>query len=243
MGRLSALRLANAGAKVAVLDMNEEGMAETCSLASNISAYRCDTSDLANVREVVAQVEGELGSIDRLTQAAAIMPAGLLKDMPAELINKQMLINYCGTVNMVKTVMPAMLARHSGDIIIFGSMAGDVLTNHLGGYCATKSATNTFGEVLIKENKNCGLRILLVCPPMVATPLIEQALVDDKFSSLHGAHQSGRMSSPDFIVDEIEKALEKGKEILRPGEAKYLVALRRLAPGLLWKLMFKANQA
>lgn len=242
MGKLSAQRLAATGAKVAILDMNEEGLASTEASAESIKAYKCDTSNLEEVRSVVAQVEADLGPIDRLVQAAAIMPAGLLTEMSAELINKQMLVNYCGTVNLVKTVMPAMQARHSGDIIIFGSMAGDVLTSHLGAYCATKSATNTFGEVLIKENRDKGLRILLVCPPMVATPLIEQSLVDDGFASLQDAHKSGRMSSPEFIIDEIEKALEKGKEIVRPGEAKYLVALRRFAPSLLWKIMLKANK-
>lgn len=242
MGRIAARRLADAGAAVAIVDLNEEGLAETAASSPNIHPYRCDVSNLDEVRATVKQIETDLGPVDRLTHAAAIMPGGLLADMSAELINKQMLINYCGTVNMVKTVLDPMLERRKGDIIIFGSMAGDVLTGHLGAYCATKSATNSFGEVLGEELRNSGLRILLVCPPMVNTPLIKQALVDEGFESLQSSTKTGRMANPDSIIDAIEEGIEKGKKIVRPGEAAFMVRWRRFAPRLLWRVLHKANK-
>ena len=242
MGQIAARRLADAGATVAAVDVNEEGLAETAASSPNIHPYRCDVSSLDDVRATIRQIEADLGPIDRLTHAAAIMPAGLLADMPAELINKQMLINYCGTVNMVKTVLEPMLERRKGDIIMFGSMAGDVLTSHLGAYCATKSATNSFGEILIEELRNSGLRILLVCPPMVNTPLIKQALVDHGFESLQSSTKTGRMADPQKIIDAIEEGIEKGKQIVRPAEAAFMVRWRRFAPRLLWKMIHKANQ-
>lgn len=241
MGRLSATRLAEQGVRVAAVDLNEAGLRETASGSANITPFTCDTSNREQVDATVVAVESQLGPIDRLTHAAAIMPGGSLASMPSDRINQLMAINYGGTVNFTKAVLPGMLERRRGDMIIFGSMAGDVLTHNLGAYCATKSATNTYAEVLYRENKDSGIRFLLVCPPAVNTPLVEQALEAGP-KSLTQSREAGRMSAPEKIVDAIEAALEKGKWVVRPGEAAALTWVRRLAPGLLWKLMEKANR-
>lgn len=241
MGRVAALRLANQGAKVAIVDVNDKTLSKTSEESINIIPFKCDVSDLAQVEKMIVEVEASLGPIDRVTHCAAIMPGQTLKDMPAADITKMMAINYGGTVNMVKTVMPLMEQRGVGDIIMFGSMAGDVLTHNLGAYCASKSATNTFAEVLVHENKQTPLRILLVCPPMVNTPLVDQAVAHGP-GSIQGARETGRMASPESIVDAVEKALEKGKWVVRPGEAGFMVLWRRLFPRLLWRVMAAANK-
>ncbi len=240
MGRVAALRLANQGAKVAIVDLNEEALATVTAEHDNLTAFTCDISNLDQVRKVVEEVESSLGPIDRLVHCAAIMPGQSIKEMTAESTNKMMAINYGGTVNMVKTLWPLMDARGSGDIMMFGSMAGDVLTHNLGAYSATKSATNTWAEVLHHENKDSPLRFLLICPPMVNTPLIKQA-IDNGPGSIKTAGDD-MMVSPEFIIDEAEKAIEKGQWVVRPGSAKWMVRLRRYFPGLLWKIMEKANK-
>ena len=70
MGRISALRLAAAGAKVAIFDLNEAALAQTATQSPNIRAYRCNVADWVEVQARVAEVESELGPIDRLTHAA-----------------------------------------------------------------------------------------------------------------------------------------------------------------------------
>ena len=241
MGKVASLRLAHQGARVAIVDLNDRALQETAAESDNITPFKCDVSDLDSVKQLIADIEASVGPIDRLMHCAAIMPGQSLKEMPAENITRMMAINFGGTVNMVKTVMPLMEQRGSGDIIMFGSMAGDVLTHNLGAYCATKSATNTFAEVLVKENLNSPVRFLLVCPPMVNTPLVKQA-IDHGPGSLHSALDSGRMASPESIIDAVETAIEKGRWVVRPGEAGFMVLWRRLFPGLLWKVMEKANK-
>jgi NAD(P)-dependent dehydrogenase (short-subunit alcohol dehydrogenase family) len=241
MGREAALRLANQGAKVGIIDLNDRALTNTSEESINITPFKCDVSDLEQVKRVIDEVESTLGPIERVTHCAAIMPGQALKDMPAENINKMMMINYGGTVNIVKCIMPLMEQRGGGDIILFGSMAGDVLTHNLGAYCATKSATNTFAEVLAHENKNSSIRFLLVCPPAVNTPLVDQA-IEKGPGSLQGAKESGRLATPESIIDSVESAIEKGKWVVRPGEAGFMVLWRRLFPGLLWWVMEKANK-
>ncbi len=239
MGREAALQLARSGATVAIVDMNESGMEETCAQQSGITSYRCDVSKLEAVQELVAKIESELGPIDRLTHCAAIMPARPLAESNAGDINTMMAINYGGTVNMVQTVMPGMLQRGRGDIIMFGSMAGDIPALTLGAYCATKAATNSYAEILYHENRDSPLRLLLVCPPMVNTPLIDQA-AEHGPASLLQQRDAGKMATPEFIINAVETAIEKGQWVVRPGQAAFLTRWRRWFPGLLWKAIHAA---
>ena len=241
MGQVMAKQLASAGAKVAILDVNEAGMSETAASSDNITAFRCDVTNLQQVQEIVAKVESEIGSIDRLAHAAGIMPGGSIEETPPEKIMLMMNVNYGGTIHLTKTVLPYMLKRNKGELILFGSVAGIAPPTDLGPYCATKSAVNTFAEVLHYENRGNNLKILLVCPAAVNTPLIDQAL-DAGPKSLRRQLEKGKMASPEFIIEAIEKALVKGKWNILPGEAAVVAFLRRLSPSLLWKLVDASNK-
>ncbi|RMF21275.1 MAG: SDR family NAD(P)-dependent oxidoreductase, partial [Deltaproteobacteria bacterium] len=98
MGQISAWRLADAGAQVAALDLNEQGLAKTAEGRDNVHVYPCDVTDRQQVEQVVGEIRDKLGPIDRVTHAAAIMPASPLVDMPVEQILKLMEVNYAGTV-------------------------------------------------------------------------------------------------------------------------------------------------
>ena len=75
MGQIYARRLAAGGARVAIFDVNQAGLDATAAESENITAYHCDISSLEDVNNKVAQVESELGPIDTLVHAAALMPA------------------------------------------------------------------------------------------------------------------------------------------------------------------------
>ncbi|MDT5179764.1 MAG: hypothetical protein QOJ95_3962, partial [Mycobacterium sp.] len=81
MGRIAAVRLADQGATVAIVDVDEPGMKETQRLGGErVVAHPCDVTDVNAVNEVVATVEATHGPIDRLVHAAGIMPAGRILD-------------------------------------------------------------------------------------------------------------------------------------------------------------------
>lgn len=240
MGLLLAGRLAAAGDRVAIVDVNPPPAEEAGGALAAVSSFICDLSDTAATEALVQEISGSLGEITRLIHCAAIMPGGDLADMPAAQINRVMAVNYMGTVNVTSAVLPGMLARDAGEIAVIGSMAGSVLTHGLGAYCASKSATNTYVEVLQQENRHNNVQILLVCPPMVNTPLVDQAVAGGP-RSLGLAQSSNRMASPESIVDAILEGLEKGTTTVRPGEAGFMMWLRRFSPALLWWVMRKAN--
>jgi NAD(P)-dependent dehydrogenase (short-subunit alcohol dehydrogenase family) len=239
MGRISALRLAQTGAKVAIFDMNETALAETAAASPNIRAWRCNVADAADVQARVAEVEAELGPIDRLTHAAGIMPSYAVMDTTLAQAQRLMDVNYFGTLNLIHAVVPGMLARNRGDVILFGSVSGMALTPKLGAYAASKAAVNVLGETLANELGKTALRIAVVLPPAVNTPLIDQSLSTDAAKALHQAKQNGRLSDPAKIVDQIEKGLERGKKAIYPGEAKLLELWHVLAPRLWWKTVLQ----
>ena len=148
MGQLAAQQLASAGATVAALDVDEEGLRQTASGHESIRNWAVDVTNPQAVEAAVRQAEEDLGPIERVYNAAAIMPSNLLLDQDRELIHRIMEINYGGTVNVTLATLPGMLERGRGDLINFASMAGWVPLLHFGAYNASKFAVVAFSEVL-----------------------------------------------------------------------------------------------
>jgi NAD(P)-dependent dehydrogenase (short-subunit alcohol dehydrogenase family) len=239
MGQIIARRLAGQGAKVAIFDVNTQGLTDTAAEAENITGFHCDISSLEEVEAKVAAVAASLGPINLLVHCAALMPSHLLIDHSHEGMEKLFRINYFGTTYMVRAVLPAMLQRGSGRIITFGSIAGIALVPKMGAYCATKAAVNAYMEVLQNEIRDSGVRAHLVCPPAVNTPLVDQTLASDSPGSIREAKEKGRLADPEKIIDAVEKGVQKDKDIIYPGEARLLYLWRALLPKLWWKVVMK----
>jgi len=229
MGRLAARRLAAGGARVAALDVNEPGLRETRGDDERIRTFAVDVTDARAVAETVRSIESELGPIDRVMNAAAIMPTERLLNQDPELVSRIMAINYGGTVNVTFATLPGMIARRRGDLVNFASVAGWMPSLHFGAYNASKFAVVAFTEVLQHENRGSGVRFACVCPPPVATPLLDQAKSQPKVLS------QAPPIAPDTVLDAIERDLERGKLMVYPDRSAALaVWMRRHLPGFLW---------
>jgi len=238
MGQAWARRLAKDGATVAILDVNEAGMAETAASASNIKPYVLDITDADAVASVFADIEASLGPVDRVANAAAIMPFGRLLEEDPKLTTRVMTINYGGLVNVATAALPKMIERGSGDFVSFSSMTGIVPGLLMGAYASSKAAVQFYTEILYHENRNSGLRFCCVCPPAVKTALWQQAeaTVVPKLPS------KGETLMPDVVIDEIERCLDKGKLFAYPGKQTQLgVVMRRLFPQLIWRVSHDAE--
>ena len=242
MGKIIANRMAKQGMQVATIDLNINQLKEDAKSSNNLIPFYCDISSFSEVNDLVAQVSKGLGSVDCLVNAAAIMPAKpiLLSDPTSTM--KLMEINFGGTVNLVHTVVSEMIKKDSGQAIFFGSIAGHVLNTGLGPYSSTKSAVNSYIEILQHEISSSNTHLMLVEPNMVDTPLIDNALGDDCPKNITLSKEKGRLSDPNKIIDSIEKGLKNKVQILLPNaEAKILTYARRFTPNLLWKLIEKSN--
>jgi len=241
MGQVAAKRLVARGVKVVGLDLNAQGLEATKGGRPNFYPAICDVTDEEAVERLVADTWRDHGPIDRLMHCAALMPSSVLIDHDPKVVKKLMRVNYEGTVNVAYSVLKRMNQRGQGEAIFFGSVAGYVLSPHFGAYCASKAAVNAFVEMLIRENKQPNVHLMLVCPPQVNTPLLEQTTSKPK--TLELAKEQGMLRTPDFIIDQIEVASQKHKSYLFPGiETKIMAATRRLAPNLLWNVIQRAEE-
>lgn len=239
MGREAARRFATQGASVALFDVDANGMEETAAGFDNIRQWSVDVTDFGAVREAVEQVRESLGAVDKLYNAAAIMPFGKLLEQDNAIIHKQMAINYGGLVNITQSVLPDMVARGRGDFVSFASLAGWIPMLKTGAYTATKFAVRAFTETLYHENRDCGVRFACVCPPAVATPLLKQGQESDWPKMLD---QTGDPIDPKTVIDAIEDCLDRDRFFVYPTrDAKIGVLMRRFFPGLIWKQVHKVE--
>lgn len=223
LGRRHALHLASEGYRVAVLDISDDGLAETAQHSAHIHPYRCDVTDLEQVRSVVSTVIADHGAIDRLVNCAAIMPGGLLLESEAELVTKIMDINYFGMVHVCQTVLPAMVARNAGEVILYGSTAGMVPMQRFGAYGTSKAANNFYARVLIAENRS-KVRMTLVFPPAVNTPLLDQASEGPPI--LHTRFGRRFLTiEPDRVVRAAERSVRRGQKYCYPGFLARLISV------------------
>ncbi len=240
MGRISAKRLAADGVHVAAVDVNAEGLNELKQESNNISVFSCDLSDSNAVKSMVQQVQSEVGSIDRVTNAGAIMPFGKIADLSAESINQLMRINYEGTVNIVANILPAMVEKDAGQIILFGSIAGTCPVENMSAYSASKAAVNMYGEILAKELEDTNIRVLLVCPAVTDTPLMRFVDETDAPESIRKSVKGGKLNDPEEVVSAIERDILTDKVICYPTpDALYATRIRRFFPNYWWKLLKK----
>ncbi|REJ71719.1 MAG: SDR family NAD(P)-dependent oxidoreductase [Proteobacteria bacterium] len=238
MGQTWARKLAHGGATVVLLDLNDEGMRATASGFEHVHSHVIDITDSDAVKQIFIEIETNYGPVERVVNAAAIMPFGRLVDEDPKVTNKVMSVNYGGLANVATAALPAMLNRGYGDFISFSSMTGIIPGLLMGAYASSKAAVQHYSEILYHENRDSGLRFCCVCPPAVATPLWRQAeaTVVPKLPS------KGETLTPDEVIAEVERCLETGKPFAYPGkQTKFGVLMRRLFPGLVWKASHDAE--
>ena len=242
MGRIFALRMARQGFKVAALDRSADALEALRGECPAIRTLAGDVADADGFAAAVAEVGGTLGPVDRLVHCAAIFPTGRLEEQPLASIHTLMQVNYGGTVNAVRAVLPAMRARDNGEIILFGSIGGAVPVPGCGAYCATKAAVNSFAETLIEELRDTAIRVLLVCPPLVDTPLLQQATDTGNPRMVRDAIARRRFADPERMIDATERGLARGRSILYPGAAGPIAWMRRFSPALVQRALRAAGR-
>lgn len=239
MGQMTAQQALDDGWQVAAVDLNTEGLAELGE-CKELLAITADVTDYEAVAAAVDKCEHNFGPITRVIHAAGIMPLGELSSQPRDTVLKVMSVNYGGMVNIADCALKKMLDRGQGEFVSYASMAGHWPIMYMGAYNAAKHAVAAFMEVLYHENRESGVRIMCVCPPIVATPLLKQAK-DTKWPKLFDFFPP---LEPQVVLDAVEKSLTRRKGLwVFPGPmTRASWVLRRWFPSLLWKFVHWAER-
>ena len=128
-----------------------------------------DVSDEAAVTAAVEQVLGERGGIDTLITCAGFGLSGAVEFTSREEAWRQLDVNFFGTVNAVRAVLPSMRKRGQGRIICVSSVAGAVAIPFQAYYSVSKAAVNSFAEALRCEVMPYGISVCAVLPGDIKT--------------------------------------------------------------------------
>lgn len=192
-----------------------EAAAEKISSETGAAAIKCDVSDPSQVKEGVAQAKASLGvtDFDVLICSAGISLWGLLTDMTDSQWEKLWRINVGGCVYTAREVLPAMISRKKGSIIMVSSIWGQTGASCEAAYSATKAAIIGFTKALAKEAGPSGVRVNCVSPGIIDTDMNSEYSEQD-IKSLAEETALGRTGTP----EEIAKAIY----FLSSDEASYI---------------------
>jgi 3-oxoacyl-[acyl-carrier protein] reductase len=169
IGRAIASAFAESGAEVGLLSRSEEELNELA-LALPGEGHEAIAADVGDRDQLKSAID-EFGRVDVIVANAGIAQYGPFRDIDLELVERMTRINWLGTVNTVAAVLPGMLDRARGHIVIVSSGAGHRSFPWAAVYGATKSAQRGFAEALRHELSGTGVSLTVVYPGEVKSHL------------------------------------------------------------------------
>lgn len=182
IGRELCLLAAQAGAAVAVVDINAEGVqtlaAQINEAGGRALALPCDISDPEQVDATIARVASELGDPTALFNVAGIVKYMRVEELDLAVFNRVLSVNLTGAFLMSKAVLP-YLVKTKGSILNVASMAGSLGIPYAAAYCASKGGLIAMTKSMAKEFSDRGVRINVLTPGGVETPMAEVPFPED----------------------------------------------------------------
>lgn len=212
IGKALCDRFATEGANVVVADMLEEQAQHTAS-AINGLAVVCDVSKEEDIKKLVASAEGHFGPIDLFCSNA-----GLLREEPAHAASASNTdwetswqVHVMSQVYAARAVLPGMIERGEGYLLNMASAAG--LLSQIGNaaYSTTKHASVGFSESLSITHRDDGIRVSVICPQFVATPMLGY----DSGSAGAVGDVKG-LISPEQLADAVVGGIDKEEFLILP---------------------------
>ncbi len=245
IGLATACLLAQKGAHVWLLarhgDKLTDALREVRSFAQestqSFGMVEADVSNEKQLNHAVAEVIRSIGLPDLIINSAGVAHPGYVQEMDMKIFHWMMDVNFFGTVNVIKALLPGMIKRGSGYIVNISSMAGFLGVFGYTAYGASKYAVRGFSDALRAELRPHGIGVSVVFPPDTDTPQLayEKQFKPAETKELTGS--SGMMSA-DSVAKSILTGIERGKYLILPGlENKLIYRLSGIFSTAIYPLM------
>lgn len=215
IGKALSVAFAAQGAKVAIADLNIDQAKAT---AKQIDAHSnscfgigCDVTNEAEIARLVTETEQQFGPIDLFCSNAGIYTGE--PDHSASASNEDWQANWnvhvMAHVYAARAVLPGMIKRGSGYLVQMASAAG--LLSQIGGaaYSTTKHAAVGFAESLAITHGDDGIKVSVVCPMYVATPMLG-------YEEDHAPIESQSVISAEQVASAVIKGIETEQFLILP---------------------------
>lgn len=183
IGEASAIALAQAGAKVAIVarraDRLEKLVQRLNESGKEAMSIIADVTDEAQAHDMISKVNAEFGRVDILVNNAGVMLLGPIDGADPEDWRRMVNTNVLGLMYATHAALPIMKAQGEGHIVNISSVAGRIASAGTGVYNATKWAVNAFSESLRQEVHKDKIRVTIIEPGAVATELTDHITVPE----------------------------------------------------------------
>jgi short-subunit dehydrogenase len=228
LGEELARQYARAGHEVCVSARGSDALnalEESCRLMQgNIHVFPLDITDMEQVEVCFAELSTKVGVPDLAVLNAGTHTENPVKDFDRDVYERLMNINFMGTVNCLQALIPVFIGRERGDIAVVSSVAGYRGLPKASAYGASKAALINMCEALQPELAVSGIKLRLVNPGFVRTPLTDQNEFDMPF-----------LMEVDAAASRMISGLAKdGFEITFPRRFTWMLKVLRILPYALY---------
>ncbi|NLK07624.1 MAG: 3-oxoacyl-[acyl-carrier-protein] reductase [Firmicutes bacterium] len=201
IGKAIALNLAEAGANVAICDVQSGEDTAACieELGRTALALQVDITDKSQVEEAVGQILSKWGKIDILVNNAGITRDGLLMRMKESDWDAVLDVNLKGAFLFSQAVLRPMLRQRNGRIINIASVVGLMGNPGQGNYAASKAGLIGFSKSLAREVATRGVTVNCIAPGFIVTDMTD-ALTEAQKKSLMDQVPVGDMGQPNDVA-------------------------------------------
>ncbi len=210
IGKALCVAFAAEGARVTVADLNIEDATATATQINGL-AVRCDVTSESDVIELVAATEQHFGPVDLFCSNAGIFRGE--PDHSASASNDDWLacwnVHVMAQVYAARAVLPGMIERGSGYLVQMASAAG--LLSQIGdaAYSTTKHASVGFAESLSITHGDDGIKVSVICPQYVATPMLG-------YEEGNANTESQGVISAEQVAEAVVKGIEAEQFLILP---------------------------
>ena len=208
------------------------------------AADRClvlpfDTTDYASLPELVKNAVGFCGGVDVLVNNAGISQRSLAIDTDLSVYRQIIDVDLLAPIALTQALLPHLLARGSGQLVMISSVAGKVGVPLRTAYCAAKHGLIGYADALRSEIAGQGIRVLTVAPGSVRTDVSRNALAGD--GSVRGVSDKAIDNGldPDSVAQTIWAAVAEQKReiVIAEGMESQLPGLRASDPEKLFDMV------
>ena len=230
IGKSLAIKFANEGWQVAASARRENLLKELSDTSSNIHSFPLDVTDSQKCKNVSKEIINKLENIEICVFCTGIHDPKSERSLNLEKVKKIMEVNFFGTINSINSVYDYFKEKESGHISMVSSVAGYRGLPAGGAYCASKSALTTFAESLYFDLKRFNVRVSVVHPGFIKTPMTDQ-----------NDFPMPMIKSPEFAADEMFKGLTQSNafEIHFPKQFTFIMKILKIMPNWLYLKLIK----
>jgi NAD(P)-dependent dehydrogenase (short-subunit alcohol dehydrogenase family) len=208
IGRSTAIRLAQEGGSLFLVDIHEDGLRDTAALCEKEGAAtlyaRCDVTDEAEVHRIIQSCVDHFGRLDVLCNIAGILALGHFQELSLEGFRRVIEVNLLGTFMFCQAALPHLL-KTRGAIVNTSSTAALAGMPYGSAYGSSKGGVSALTRSLAVEFGKRGVRVNAVCPGSIKTAMMGSGMLpaDADPELVKRAHAISPPADPELVASVI----------------------------------------